>query len=229
MIFTQHAFHQMKTPLSSPSILALSLLLGACSNAPSTASATPSSSEHKATAPASSSTASPPPDLDDLRVAGIDRATILRSASGDLNGDGRPDLLVVLNRSSTDKDANDRRPRTVLLLIRDADGHLQRTAQNDRIVPCEDCGGLLGDPFAYARIDKDGFTLGTEGGSRYRWWNEFTFKYANGQTWVLEKVQRGVGDNITKEAKDVTLTTKDFGLATFGGFDPSTLPAVAFP
>jgi hypothetical protein len=115
-------------------------------------------------------------------------------------------------------------------VIRNADGHLQVAARNDRIVPCERCGGLAGDPFGYARIDKEGFTLVTEGGSREHWWNEYTFKYDTAQrNWMLEKVHRGVGDTLEDNSSEITLTARNFGMVRFEDFDPSTLPQVKLP
>jgi hypothetical protein len=117
-----------------------------------------------------------------------------------------------------------------VLLIRDSAGRLRKFAQNDRIVPCKRCGGIAGDPFGYARIDKEGFALLMEGGSREHWWNEYNFKYvAASKTWLLEKVKRGVEDTENGNAKEITLTAKDFGLVKFVDFDPSKLPQVNLP
>lgn len=118
----------------------------------------------------------------------------------------------------------------MLLVTRNADGHLQVAARNDRIVPCERCGGLAGDPFGYARIDKEGFTLVTEGGSRGHWWNEYTFKYDTARrNWMLEEVRRGVRDTVDGSASEITLTEKNLGTVRFEDFDPSTLPQVTLP
>lgn len=210
--------------------LAFCMALAGCSGSSSNA-ATPhpgTSDAEKAIssaiAPAKQST------KDELQVFEVDGMRILDSQVGDLNGDGRLDALIVLDPPSTDEMAGQGPSRTVLLAIRNAQGHLQVAARNDKIVLCHRCGGLAGDPFGYARIDKGGFTLVTEGGSRGHWWNRYTFKYTAAQgNWLIEEVQRGVKDSIDGSAIELTLTDEKLGIVRFADFDSSTLPQVTLP
>ncbi|MDL9998456.1 hypothetical protein QTI24_07590 [Variovorax sp. J22P240] len=206
------------------------MALAGCNTSEGTSS-TPASAS--ATTPSASAPAPATPQASgpsELRALEVNGARVLSSQFGDLNGDGRSDALVVVDPASEGQAAGKGPSRTVLLLIRDADGHLQRVAQNDRIIPCERCGGLAGDPFGYARIDKEGFTLVTEGGSRERWGNEFTFKFATEQeAWILEVVRRGVRDTATGATRKFTLTAKQLGKVKFEDFDPSTLPSARLP
>lgn len=155
----------------------------------------------------------------------------MASAAGDLNGDGRVDALVVLDSSRRrSDDPGGHSPRTILLLIRGADGRLQKAARNDKIVPCAECGGVLGDPFGHVRIDRNGFTIVTEGGSRQRWSNQYEFQYvARLGDWHLRKVERDAYDTITEVGISRTFTQEDFGQVAFSGFDPSVVPEVVLP
>ena len=203
-----------------PSVLALSLALSGCSGSDSSAATTASTAQTshavpEAAAPTTSSTVvlPNPYNKDDLHAFAVEGTRILSSQIGDLNSDGRLDALIVLDPPSTSETAGLGRSREVLLAIRNAEGHLQAAARSDQIVPCERCGGLAGDPFGYARIDKEGFTLVTEGGSREHWSNEYTFKYAAGQLhWTLERARRRVIDKADGNTSEIILTAKDFGV-----------------
>lgn len=153
-------------------------------------------------------------------------AKILASQQGDLRGSGGRDAVLVLDHPGTGNEKlGEGEPRTVLLLIRDGAGKLQKIGKNDKLVPCAQCGGMAGDPFGYIQVGKGQFTVLTEGGSRERWSNEYTFKYSAGQQdWLLDRAVRTVTDTETGEEKHVELTNKDFGLIHFEKFDPETLP-----
>lgn len=100
----------MKNVVTYPSMLALCLALAAACNNSSSSAAT--------AAPA---------------FSGIDGSRILGSSHDDLNGDGQPDAPIVLNPSSMNEAASQGASRTVPQLTRDAEGHLQKVAQNDRV------------------------------------------------------------------------------------------------
>lgn len=156
---------------------------------------------------------------------------LVGSQTGDLNGDGRLDALLVIDHPEAGQQMLGKgHSRTVLLLTRDAGGQLQKIAQNDKIVPCSTCGGLAGDPFGYARIDKDGFTVAIGGGSRQRWSSEYAFRYsAQSDNWYLQKAVRGAYDRISEQRVSKTFTPKDFGKVAFSDFDPSKIPEVVLP
>src|SRR3954462_12309690 len=68
--------------------------------------------------------------------------------AADLNGDGRGDFVLVLERENPPKDKDDfpvgQRP--LLILVRGADGKLSAAKRNERVVMCSRCGGVFGDP-----------------------------------------------------------------------------------
>lgn len=158
--------------------------------------------------------------------SGMETVDTLR---GDLTGTGRSDaLLVVSPPTSAGDKLGQGAPRTVILLTQDESGELHKAAENAHIVPCANCGGMAGDPYAFSRIEKGQFTISISGGSRERWADDFTFRYAPAnKSWLLEKVVRELTDTQSGQHKQLELTAKDFGQVTFADFDPAKLPKVA--
>ncbi len=153
-------------------------------------------------------------------------ATLVDTVQGDLTGRGTSDALIVFSPATTEtQPLGEGPPRTIVLLTRDASGGLKKAAENARIVPCKRCGGLAGDPYAYARIEAGTVTLAVAGGSRERWFSDYVFRYAPERaTWQLEQVVRGVTDTQTGAQKQAQLKVADFGEIGFPDFDPQTLP-----
>lgn len=164
----------------------------------------------------------------DLNTFAEGNSKILSSQQGDLSGDGTQGVVLVLDHPGTGSEMlGEGTPRSILLLMRDSAGKLQKAKQNDRLVPCAQCGGMTGDPFGYVWVDKGGFTALIEGGSRERWSDEYAFKYsAEQQDWLLDKAVRTVTDTETGEEKRIELTGKDFGMIRFEEFDPATLSKI---
>ena len=153
-------------------------------------------------------------------------ATLVDTVLGDLTGLGTADALIVFTPGATEHGRLGDGPwRTVALLTRDASGRLQNAAENALIVPCERCGGIAGDPYAYARIESGFVTLAVSGGSRERWFHDYMFRYApERRIWQLERVVRGVSDSQTNVQTQIELTAADFGDIGFADFDPASLP-----
>ncbi|MBD8873464.1 hypothetical protein [Rhodanobacter sp. DHB23] len=168
--------------------------------------------------------------MDDLKTF-IGNNHLLDSKAGDLNGSGKPGVLLVLDPATGGTGKLGEGPsRTVLLLVRDASGQLENAVQNDKFVPCAQCGGIAGDPYSYTQIGKGQFTVVTEGGSREHWSNEYTFAYVPAQNgWLLHEVKREVTDQETGKHKTLDLTSKDFGAVRFQDFDPANLPEATLP
>lgn len=229
----------------SSCLFALCLLSIACNaTPPANAGKTVASPSTAANSTASAATSSNPyarsikpvaknrnAPMDDLHIFAISGNKALASKVGDLNGDGKPDALLVLDPPTTGNEKLGEGPaRSVLILIRDANGQLQKVGQNDKLVPCAQCGGIAGDPFSYVQITSNGFTVVTEGGSRQHWSNEYTFAYsAQHGDWLLSGLKREVTDQDTGKHKQIDLAPKDFGVITFANFDPSTQPEVELP
>jgi hypothetical protein len=213
------------------------IVAAACHDPSASASSAEAGSPAPA-APTASKDASPPtapqpsarkdPAVNGLAAFVPAGAKILDSHHGDLDGRGGNDMLLVIDPARTGQEKlGDGELRIVVLLTRNDSGTLQKAAENARIIPCSRCGGLAGDPYAYARIEKGTFTVSTSGGSRERWTNDFTFQYAaERQTWLLHKVLREVTDTATEQRKSLDLSAEDFGTITFEDFDPGALPEV---
>ena len=172
-----------------------------------------------------------PAPADDLKAFATGGARILESQKGDLNGDGRPDALLVLDPPApADAKLGEGPAREVVVLVRDASGQLQKVASNARLVPCEQCGGSSGDPFGYSKVAPGSFTIVNGGGGREHWSDEYTFTYsAEKRDWFVTQVARKVEDSVTGRQKAIQLSAKDLGSVSFQAFDPSKLPEVTLP
>lgn len=155
-------------------------------------------------------------------------AKVLDAQRGDLDGLGGKGVVLVIDPPSTGSEKlGEGEPRTVALLTEDESGSLAKVVENSRIIPCARCGGIAGDPYGYSRIDNGTITISTSGGSRERWANDYTFRYApDSSTWVLNKVVRQVTDSATDQSKTLELTAADFGRIPFADFDPANLDKV---
>lgn len=102
-------------------------------------------------------------------------------ATGDLNGDGRPDVVLALGPVA-EKAQNDDElpPRLLLVLWRTAAGGYQLACTARQAIRCRDCGGVYGDPFAGLDIAKGVLTIYHYGGSSWRWSLTDKFRYQQG-------------------------------------------------
>lgn len=155
------------------------------------------------------------------------RTRVLVLKRADLNGDGRMDILLVLEMQpaqAVDPPIEDRQ-RPLLLLIRQPDGSLTAAKRNDMIVYCSTCGGAMGDPFVTVKAARNSFTIGHYGGSAWRWGNSFTFGFSRrDNTWQLVEVAEESFHALDPKEKTprVYKPPKDFGKIDIADFDPET-------
>jgi hypothetical protein len=142
---------------------------------------------------------------------------------GDLNGDGRQDYVLVLEKSNPqmgdDDFPVDQRP--LLILTRGTDGKLSVAKRNDEIVMCSKCGGAFGDPFDGVRVGRNTFTVDHYGGSAWRWKYEYTFNYSRiDKTWQLVRVvELDYHTSNPNKMKTRRYTPRDFGKIDIADFD----------
>jgi len=143
----------------------------------------------------------------------------------DLNGDGRDDFILVLEKEKPAKDADDfpvgQRP--LLILLRGADGKLTLAKRNDRVVMCSQCGGVFGDPFEGVIAGKNTFSVEHYGGSSWRWKYSYKFNYSRiDKTWQLVRVEDiSYHTSDPEKAKTKIYTRpKYFGKIDIARFDP---------
>lgn len=143
----------------------------------------------------------------------------------DLNGDGREDFILVIEKEKPTKDADDfpvgQRP--FLILLRGADGKLTVAKRNDRIVMCSQCGGVFGEPFEGVIAKRNSFSVEHYGGSSERWKFSYVFNYSRiDKTWQLVKVTEIHYHTSNPNGGTTKIYTppKDFGKIDIADFDP---------
>ncbi len=122
----------------------------------------------------------------------------------DLNGDGRPDAVLVISHGGTGAPGDD--PLVVVkhvlvLALRGSDGKLHRSIVSDDAVLDGDEGGAFGDPFESLTIEKGAVVIKHYGGSRDRWGYTHRYRYQNGQ-WMLIGLSFGNTDSFDLEHFD---------------------------
>ena len=143
--------------------------------------------------------------------------------TADLNGDGRPDYLLVLQSFDQDSEVANESVRPLLIVIREVDGTLRLSERNPDVVFCAACGGVMGDPFQGVAASAKSFEVSHYGGSRERWGVDYKFNYSKrDKTWQLVRVKEFSFDALDPGTQKNTTYTppKDFGKIDFGDFDP---------
>ena len=143
--------------------------------------------------------------------------TALAIERGDLNRDGREDVVLVLEPQDPEQ------PRPLLILVRAADGSLKLAKRSAKAVFCRNCGGMMGDPFQGVVVEKGRFTIQHYGGSAWRWSTNFTFGWSKrDQSWQLVRVESSSfhASDPKPEEKTVHIPPRDFGLIDVTEFDP---------
>ncbi|HMK27078.1 MAG TPA: hypothetical protein VK483_13695 [Chitinophagaceae bacterium] len=120
--------------------------------------------------------------------------------TGDLNGDKKPDAILVLKQpgegrrfeedSLNQQDTVENRefPRPFIILIRQESGKLKQVLRNDSVILCAECGGVFGDPYFGTSIENNGFSIYFYGGSSWRWASNYSFKWKPAKkNWYLVK------------------------------------------
>lgn len=103
---------------------------------------------------------------------------LLDSVSGDLNKDGKKDMLIVL-QSQHEPDSMEL-ARPLLILFGKTGGGYELAVRNDSTVMCRGCGGVFGDPYAGLVVKNNFFSIEHYGGSSWRWTRIITFRYDAG-------------------------------------------------
>jgi hypothetical protein len=151
---------------------------------------------------------------------------VLDSISGDLNLDEYLDLILVLEKISEEyseetEEIDIEKNRVLMLFLGTENGELKKVKINDQAVYCENCGGMMGDPYNGITIASGVFSIEHYGGSAWRWTRELTFKYDQKvQDWYLEE-DRSDSYHVSEpdNIETVLLTTKDFGRIKLENFN----------
>jgi hypothetical protein len=142
----------------------------------------------------------------------------------DLNGNGRLDYLLVLERDEDVMPGDFRSgQRPLVILEKQKNGSLKLTARNDHMVYCSSCGGLVGDPFVSVSLGHSRFSLHQYGGSAWRWSTDYSFVWYAG-SWLLASVDEtsflaGEPEQATSHHYE---WPRDFGRIELSDFNPET-------
>lgn len=135
---------------------------------------------------------------------------LIKSAEGDLNKDGLPDVAGVLEEQpeTPPSPADDGSSRVLFIALAKAGGGYRLSVQSNKAILRSGQGGAFGDPFDHISVDRGSLFLRFYGGSSERWSYDYQFRLQNGG-WFLIGVTTQVSNTNTDEG-----ASEDFNLLT---------------
>lgn len=140
----------------------------------------------------------------------------LAIAEGDLNKDNIPDIAVVIEKKISEEE--EAPPRALLIAFGTSNGSYELSIIADNVMLKADEGGIWGDPFDELSIDKGSVLVSDYGGSNWRWYNKYRFRFQD-EDWYLIGVTVGsyfTGTHTLENADEVdyNLLTGDYHIRT---------------
>lgn len=125
----------------------------------------------------------------------------------DFNEDGVPDYVGVLQAAMTDEDGYQvyqlEYPRILFAIASEKNEGYRLDFQDMNVIRKRDEGGVFGDPYQPLTAEGTTFTTHTYGGSAWRWWEDYTYTYREGNWWLASSEEAyGYGDYITDYEKN---------------------------
>lgn len=115
--------------------------------------------------------------------------------SGDLNGDGVPDIAAILIEDKLNNDADDGPKQVLSVLLGTDNNKFALAGVNSKLLQCKGCGGVK--EFVDIQIKKNVVVVSQMSGSRTYTYNTWRFRYDNTlQRFVLIGLDSEEGDNV---------------------------------
>lgn len=132
-------------------------------------------------------------------------------AEGDLNKDSISDIATVIEKNVMEQSAT---PRSLLIAFGSKNNTYSVSIIAENVVMKADEGGVWGDPFDSLSIDRGSVLVSDYGGSNWRWYNKYRFRYQNND-WFLIGITMGsyfTGTTTMENSDedDINLLTGDF-------------------
>jgi hypothetical protein len=156
------------------------------------------------------------------------QASLFELQATDLNGDGRPDMVFIVEWLPKAGE-EDEGARTLFIALRQVDGTLKIAKRNDKVVYCRQCGGIWGDPYGSLIASNGRFSVNHFGGSNWRWSNSFEFAYSRRDaTWQLVSVEEASFHTSRPEKAKLRRykPPRDFGKIDITDFDPENFKGI---
>ncbi|MBU3189411.1 hypothetical protein K9O30_09895 [Clostridium bowmanii] len=128
---------------------------------------------------------------------------------GDLNKDGINDVVIVIE--GTNKMEGEAAPRSLMILLGNKEKSYSTSVIAEKAVLLSNEGGVWGDPYESIVIDRGSILLNFYGGSNYRWFSSYRFRFQN-NGWFLIGVT--VGEYYTGTTTKDNADIEDYNLLT---------------
>lgn len=147
---------------------------------------------------------------DELKPFLLQGYEVLDFITGDLNGDKKPDAILIQRIIGEDTLLEEDYIRPLMILVRQSNNKLKKVVRNDSAILCRRCGGVFGDPYESASIEHNGFSLYFYGGSAERWAYEYRFAWKSArQDWMLVFESQNTFNSLDPEMKITEVTIKE--------------------
>lgn len=131
---------------------------------------------------------------------------------GDLNKDGINDVAIVIE--GTTKVEGEAAPRSLMILLGNKEKSYLTSVIAEKAILLSNEGGVWGDPFESITIDKGSILLSFYGGSNYRWFNSYRFRFQNNGWFLigatLGSYYTGTTTKDNADIEDYNLLTGDY-------------------
>ncbi|WP_019908823.1 hypothetical protein [Paenibacillus sp. HW567] len=132
-------------------------------------------------------------------------------AEGDLNKDSIPDIATVIEKNVVDQTAS---PRSLLIAFGGKNDTYSISIIADNVILKADEGGVWGDPFDSLIIDRGSVLVSDYGGSNWRWYNKYRFRYQDNDWFLIGATMGSYFTGTTtidkSDEDDINLLTGEF-------------------